>query len=201
MNREFSNAVIKNQPSFGLSLNERQISSLSNYYDLVMKDNDLLHLVGPSSVEEFVIRHILESLYALYSMPENADFADIGSGAGLPGIPCLIVRDGLTGLLVDSKLKKAKFLKETILKLGLEKRAKVFDKQFEETKTTANSYVMCRALDKFTKKLPRLLRWSKKSKLLLFSGHKMREELDKQEINFNEKLIPMSERRFLFEVD
>ena len=201
MKSEFSNAILKNQSSFDLSLSEQQILKLSDYYDLIMRENKLLHLVGPCSIEEFVIRHILESLYALHFLPKEGNFVDIGSGAGLPGIPCLIVREKLNGLLIDSKLKKAKFLKKTTVKLGLESRAKVFDKQFSESKTTSNTYVMCRALDKFTRKLPQILKWSKKSKMLLFSGNQMREELEKSKVKFKETLIPMSERRFLFQVN
>ncbi len=198
MNKDFHKAILKNQSSFDLQLTEEQIVKLSDYYKLINRNNKLLHLVGPCSTEEFVIRHILESLYALHFMPENAKFADIGSGAGLPGIPCLIVRESLFGVLIESKTKKSAFLKEAIAECGLEKRAEIFDRQFEEIRKPDVSFVTCRALDKFTKKLPKILKWSKKATLLLFSGNAMREELKKQNVKFKEKLLPMSEQRFLF---
>lgn len=201
MNTEFYNAILKNQSSFDLALTDTQISNLSDFYDLVMENNEFLHLVGDCAIEEFVIRHILESLYALHFLPENTKFADIGSGAGLPGIPCLIVRESLYGVLIEAKIKKAAFLKNAITKFELEDRAEVFDRQFEEIRRPDVSYVICRALDKFPKKLQKILKWSDKANLLLFSGNKMREALQKRKIEFGERLIPLSRQRFLFKIN
>lgn len=200
MDKNFYNAVLKNQLAFNLKLTERQILRLSNYYGLIKINNQLLNLVGPCSTEEFVIRHILESVYTLHFLPKKARFADIGSGAGLPGIPCLIVRDGLLGVLIESKKKKSEFLKKAILACGIENRTEVFSRQFGEIKKPDVSYVTCRALDKFTKKVPNIIKWSKKAVLLLFSGNKMSEKLEKQCVNFDKTLIPMSKKRFLFRV-
>ena len=65
-------------------------ATLADYYELVQANNPLLHLVAPSSPEEFAVRHVLESLALLKFLPERAKFADVGAGAGLPSIPCLI---------------------------------------------------------------------------------------------------------------
>ena len=155
-------------------------------------------LVAPSSAEEFAIRHILESLTVLEFLPENARFADVGTGAGLPAIPCLIVREDLRGVLIESKLKKSNFLRETLTELKLDDRADLINRQFEEIAKPQVSFVLCRALDKFTKKLPKLLKWAGKSNLLFFGGNSLREELEKNGVKFEERLMPMSEQRFLF---
>jgi 16S rRNA (guanine527-N7)-methyltransferase len=131
-------------------------------------------------------------------LPVNAKFADIGTGAGLPSIPNLIFRDDLSGVLIESKLKKAKFLKEVLGECELEKRAKVFDRQFEELIKPKVDFVTCRALDKFTEKIPAILKWSKGCTLLLFGGENLSEKLKKCGKKFEQKLIPNSEKRFLF---
>jgi 16S rRNA (guanine527-N7)-methyltransferase len=198
MRTEFIEAIKKSQSIFGLNLAEEKILALAGYYELILKHNDILHLVAPSSAEEFATRHILESLTLLEFLPRNAKFADVGTGAGLPSIPCLIARADLRGFLIESKLKKADFLREALAKCRLEKRAKILNRQFEELKKPDVSYVLCRALDKFTQKLPRLLKWSAGSALLFFGGNSLRVELQKQGLKFEEKLMPLSEQRFLF---
>ncbi|HEX3101746.1 MAG TPA: hypothetical protein VHQ01_08140, partial [Pyrinomonadaceae bacterium] len=59
-------------------------------------------------------------------------------------------------------------------------------------------FVTCRALDKFTEKLPRLLKWSGKRGLLFFGGRNLGGELTRQKVKFYQKLMPMSEQRYLF---
>lgn len=198
MRSEFVEAVKKHQAAFGINLTEDKIFALADYYELIQKHNEILHLVALSSAEEFATRHILESLTILEFLPRNAKFADVGTGAGLPSIPCLIARTDLRGFLIESKLKKAKFLEEVLSECKLDRRAEILDRQFEELKKPDVSYVLCRALDKFTQKLPRLLKWSAGCNLLFFGGNILRDELKKNGIKFKEKLMPMSEQRFLF---
>lgn len=198
MRKEFIEAIEKHQKTFGLDLAEEKIFVLADFYELIQKYNEILHLVAPCSAEEFAIRHILESLTTLEFLPQNAKFVDIGAGAGLPSIPCLIVREDLRGILIESKLKKVNFLQKALTECKLENRAKIFDRQFEELKKPAVSYILCRALDKFTQKLPRLVKWSAGSAFLFFGGNSLRYELKKNGVEFSEKLIPMSEKRFLF---
>jgi len=198
MSEKFIETIQNHQADFGLKLEKNHLEKLADYYELVQKNNPILHLVGPSSEEEFAIRHILESLTLLEFLPRNAKFADVGTGAGLPSIPCLLVREDLGGTLIESKLKKAAFLQEALSKCGLENRTNIINRQFEEISKTAVSYVTCRALDKFTQKLPKLLKWSKGTGLLFFGGNSLREELLKNRVKFREKLMPFSEQRYLF---
>ena len=198
MRKDFIKTVKKYKPEFDLDLPDAKIESLADFYELIQKHNEILHLVAPASIEEFVIRHILESLALLSFLPDNAKFADIGTGAGLPAVPCLIVREDLRGFLIESKLKKAKFLEEVLTKFNLESRAEILNKQFEELEKPDVSYIFCRALDKFTKKLPKILKWSDNCTLLLFGGRNLREALEKEAVKFEQKLLPMSEQRFLF---
>lgn len=198
MTEKFKETIQKFQSVFGLELEEEHFEKLTDYYELVQKNNSLLHLVAPSSEEEFALRHILESLTLLEFLPKKVKFADIGTGAGLPSIPCLLVREDLRGILIESKLKKANFLREVVTKCGLENRTNIINRQFEEISKNDVSHVTCRALDKFTQKLPKILKWGRGSHFLFFGGNSLRDELQKNRVKFKEKLMPMSEQRYLF---
>ena len=200
MTTEIQKSLIADQSQYGFDLSQEQIEKLSAYYDFVLEHNPILHLVGPCSAEDFARRHILESLMMLHHLPQKALIADIGAGAGLPSIPCLLVREGLRANLIESKEKKVEFLIATGEKLGLSDRLKITNKQFEESEIGGADMVTCRALDKFTQKLPKILRWSKGRKKLFFGGPNLREALVKQGCDFKEELMPMSEQRFLFRV-
>lgn len=198
MNENFVETIRQVQADFGLNLEETNLEKLALYYDLVQKNNPLLHLVAPGSAEEFAVRHVLESLTLLDFLPRKARFADLGTGAGLPSIPCLLVREDLRGVLIESKLKKAVFLREVLKECGLENRTDIINRQFEEISKPAVAFITCRALDKFTQKLPKILKWSKGVNLLFFGGDSLRDELHKNRVVFEEKLMPLSEQRYLF---
>jgi 16S rRNA (guanine527-N7)-methyltransferase len=191
-------AVRRHQGEFGLELTEAQINKLADYFELVEEHNPLLHLVAPCSPEEFAVRHILESLTLLEYLPEGARFADVGTGAGLPSIPCLLVREDLSAVLIESKVKKTGFLQKVLAKCEIGGRAELINRQFSEIQRPDVSYVTCRALDKFVQNLPRLLKWSGDCTLLFFGGPSLRDEMARRNVRFTEKLMPLSEQRFLF---
>jgi len=191
-------ATNANRAAFGIDLSEVATERLADYFELVLESNSLLHLVGPSSPEEFATRHILESLTLLEHFPKNARLADIGAGAGLPSIPCLLVRDDLRATLIESKVKKGEFLQLAAERLGIDKRVTIINRQFTETQPGDATFVTCRALDKFSANLPSLIRWSGRRSLLFFGGENLREGLQAAGLRFVQKLMPLSERRFLF---
>lgn len=201
MRDQLTTAIRTHQSAFGIELAADQIERLADYYEIVLEHNDILHLVAPMPAEEFAVRHILESLTMLHHLSADAKFADIGAGAGLPSIPCLLVRPTLKAVLIESKVRKSNYLITAVAKLGISDRARIVNQQFEEAKTEQFSVVACRALDKFTQKLPKLLKWSQLRNLLLFGGPALREALVNQKVTFEEILMPMSEQRYLFVVE
>src|SRR5687768_17915958 len=126
----FHQALQSNQSVFDVGLGSEALSSLSAYYSLIVHWNERLHLVAPCSPEEFATRHVLESLVLLKHLPHGAKIADIGSGAGLPIVPCLIVRPDLEVTLIESSQKKAVFLREAISAVG--RTAAIVARPFEE---------------------------------------------------------------------
>ncbi len=201
MRKEFIEALKAHQAAFDISLDDGQIERLANYFELIGEHNPILHLVAPMPPDEFAVRHILESLTMLEYLPKGSRFADVGTGGGLPAIPCLLVRGDLRAVLIESKEKKTKFLELAIAALGIADRAAVTNKQFQEVDPANAETITCRALDKFTEKLAGLLRWRKRRQMLLFGGPSLREALTRNKAVFIEKLMPMSEQRYLFVVN
>lgn len=191
-------ALREHQAAFGVKLSDDQAARLADYYDLVQDHNPTLHLVAPCSPEEFAVRHVLESLTLLEFLPAHSRFADVGAGAGLPSVPCLIVRRDLRTFLIESKAKKIGFLQSILTKFGLIERATLIHSQFAETPRPDVSHVTCRALDRFAQNLPRLLKWSGGRTLLFFGGPSLREQFIGLGVGITEKLLPMSQRRYLF---
>ncbi|MCA1590916.1 MAG: class I SAM-dependent methyltransferase [Acidobacteria bacterium] len=201
MREQLVEALTKYQTDFSLSLSDTVIQKLADYYQIVEIHNPILHLTAPSTSEVFAVRHILESLTLLEFLPRNAKLADIGAGAGLPSIPCLVARKDLSAILIESKEKKARFLEEAVHSLSLATRAEVVNRQFEEAVAHDATMVTCRALDKFVEKLARLIRWSGRRPMLFFGGDKLESALAKQAIEIvDRRLMPFSERRYLFDV-
>ena len=191
----FEQALVTNMGTFNLDLPAETVTRLGEYYSLLTRWNDRLHLVAPCTPEEFAVRHVLESLMLLPHLPANARVADIGSGGGLPIIPCLIARPDLQATLIESSQKKAVFLREASKPF----QARIIARQFEEVDPPAVDFVTCRALDQFIRKLTIMIDWAPEgSRLLLFGGETLRDRLTEAEVKFEEQLIPQSEKRFLF---
>ena len=194
----FEQALKANQSVFEIDVAEEAISRLNAYYEMLNRWNARLHLVAPCSPEEFATQHVLESLMLLKHLPDSAKIADIGSGAGLPVIPCLIARPDLHATLIESSQKKSVFLREASNQLGL--ASTVIAKPFEDVPAPDVSFVTCRALDQFIEKIPVLMKWTPaNSTLLLYGGDTLRQKLDKVKVEVFK--IPMSERRYLFVVN
>jgi len=195
---QFNESVKGNAQKFRIKLHADQIERLSDYYALVMKWNQRLHLVAPCSPEEFAIRHVLESLLLLGHLPVNAPIVDVGSGAGLPAIPCLLVRDDLKATLIESSQKKGVFLREALRAVKPADRAQLTVARFENIPSPKADFVTCRALDRFEDILPDLVEWAPpNATFLLFAGHGVRKRIESIFSNVQVELIPQTEQRFL----
>ena len=198
---EFDKALARRANAFGVSLGEDERARLGDYFELVAAWNARLHLVAPCSPAEFATRHVLESLAALRFMPEGATFVDVGSGAGLPALPCLVARPDLKAVLVEASQKKAVFLREALSRLALSDRARVVAERFEKLEPPDADRLTCRAIERFTEILPALVRWGARAPtLLLFGGEGLRERLALEGLSFETVHLPESEQRFLFVV-
>lgn len=92
--------------------------NLLAYLDLLAHWNRAYNLTAVRDRGEMIPRHVLDSL-AVLPFVQGESLADIGSGAGLPGIPLAIARPGLAVTLIESNGKKARFLREAVRALPL----------------------------------------------------------------------------------
>jgi len=195
-------ALGEHASQFDLKLSERATADLSRYFDIIEQWNKRLHLIAPCPIEEFAVRHVLESLLAIKYIPVNALVADIGSGGGLPIIPCMIVRPDIHATLIESSPKKTVFLREALRISGVGERATVLASRFEEAPTPSASVVTCRALERFTALLPSIVEWSPaNSRLILFGGPSLQAEIQNTNLVFVARRIPESNQRFVFVIE
>ena len=89
------------------------------YADLLRTAGVTRGLIGPREADRLWERHLLNSAAAADAFPSTGLVADIGSGAGLPGIPLAILRPELTVRLVEPLLRRVTFLSEVVAELGL----------------------------------------------------------------------------------
>lgn len=199
--QEFVEALESKAAHYNVNLDRSQIARFQTYFELIQSWNPRLHLVSATLPEEFAARHVLESLAALPFLVEAKSVVDIGSGAGLPIIPCLIKRVDLQASLIESSKKKAVFLHEVISRLNLQGQARVHAERFENLPPPHADALTCRALEHFVEQLPSMIAWAREvPQRLLFGGPGIRTALDSLSLTYEASLLPQSEQRFIFVV-
>lgn len=101
-----------------LTLTADQHQQLLAYVALLNKWNKVYNLTSVRDPKEMISRHIMDSLAILPFLTGNS-LLDVGSGAGLPGIPVAIARPDLAVTLLDSSSKKTRFLQQAKAELAL----------------------------------------------------------------------------------
>ena len=196
---DFRAALKTGAIDYGLTLSTEAIDVLVRYYEILQTWNPQLHLVAPTSPRQFATRHILESLLLINHLPQDARIADVGSGAGLPLIPCLIVRPDIQGTLIESSKKKSVFLREALNHTNTSDRAEVIAERFENVSLLDVAYVTSRAIERFEQILPQLFGWAPaRSTLTLFGGEQLGQRLKELTAAVETILIPKSKNRYLY---
>ncbi len=198
MNKEHIVELLKNGFSeLNLSLSENQIQSFIIYLGELKKWNKAYNLTRIVDDREIIIKHFFDSLLYLKALPgEEIKVADIGSGAGFPGIPIKIVRPEIKMFLIEPTLKKITFLKHIIWKLGL-KDISIIQNRIEKVRVNQDieqpvDVAVTRALfgsRDFLKKTSHIIK--KNGFLVLSKGPKTGEEL-KELKDVRSKIISVS---------
>ncbi len=102
-----------------LALDDDQVTALLTYRDLLVKWNRAFNLTAVRDPGEMIARHLLDSLAVLPHL-EAGPTLDVGTGAGLPGIPLAIARPDQAFTLLDGNGKKVRFARQARRELGLE---------------------------------------------------------------------------------
>lgn len=102
----------------GFELSDQQVTQFCRFGDLLLEWNQRLNLTRIVEPNEVILKHFIDSM-VLSKFIEGKSFADLGTGAGFPGIPLKILRPELKVVLMDSLKKRLDFLDLVIDNLGL----------------------------------------------------------------------------------
>ena len=118
METENYSLLVEGAKALGIDLNQQMVEALSLYLSELVKWNQKINLTAVRTEKGIVLKHFLDSLSACPCLPTGGRLLDIGSGAGLPGIPIKIVRPSLQVTLIDSVHKKVLFQRHILRTLG-----------------------------------------------------------------------------------
>ncbi|TCM45748.1 16S rRNA (guanine527-N7)-methyltransferase [Kribbella sp. VKM Ac-2568] len=123
----------------------RAADRLAAYADLLATEGTLRGLIGPREVPRLWDRHLLNCAVLERLIPEESTVADIGTGAGLPGIVLALVRPDLQVALVEPLLRRTTFLQEAVEMLGCT-NAEVVRSRAEDLPAASYDVVTSRAV-------------------------------------------------------
>ncbi len=116
---EFKKIMIFYGEKIDIKFTEEQLNQFYEYMNLLLEWNEKINLTTITDPNEVILKHFIDSLTINKYIKENSTLADVGTGAGFPGIPLKILRPDLKITLVDSLNKRINFLNEVINKLNL----------------------------------------------------------------------------------
>ena len=96
----------------GVEASDRQFDMMCEHFGFLRKWNRRINLTAVSEAREAAYRHFGESAFLHRELPETGSAVDVGSGGGFPGLPFAILRPDTRVTLVESKMRKAAFLRE-----------------------------------------------------------------------------------------
>ena len=117
-----SDQLTQGLTALGFDASESQVQTLLYYLDLLLVTNQSINLTAIRDFSEAIDLHLLDSLTLkpwLDQLPSKATILDMGSGAGLPGIPIGIMYPHLQITLLDARSKKMKACQSFVNELGL----------------------------------------------------------------------------------
>jgi len=128
----------------GLAIDENALNLMADYRDLLLHYNKTTNLIGPMDGVQIEQRLLIDSLTAAATYAPTGSIMDVGSGAGLPGIPLGIVYPDLPVTLVEPRNKRVQFLQIALTRLKLDS-VTVVKSQIETAKIEKHDYVVAKA--------------------------------------------------------
>lgn len=175
------------------------VRSFMTYLSELRRWNKTYSLTSIRKDEDIIIRHFLDSLLFLKVIPEHTgSIADVGSGAGFPGIPIKIMRPEIEMYLIESSRKKSAYLRHVKRQLGL-KKTNIIEKRIEKVKVERElplpaDVAVTRALfsiKDFLKKASHIVRDG--GILILNKGPRLKEEINLlKDEDIEYEIIPLS---------
>ena len=115
-----------------IELSQDKADKLLKLYEFLVEYNQNVNLTAITDFEEVVVKHFIDSVlpFSMIDIKENSSFIDVGTGAGFPSIPLMIVRPDLKGTLLEALNKRCVFLEKACELTGVD--AKVINGRAED---------------------------------------------------------------------
>jgi 16S rRNA (guanine527-N7)-methyltransferase len=175
----------------GIKITEKILNQFDCYCTELLEWNKKINLISRKDEKNLIKKHILDSLNSIKFIEKGVSVLDIGTGAGLPGIPIKIVRNDVNMELLEIRLKKVHFLKEVVKKLGIQ--VKIVRERAENVNGKYD-IVISRAVGRvkwLTEIGENLVK--KEGKIITYKGEKLEEELKDTS---NWKVVEETNRKF-----
>jgi len=177
--KETRDLLVEGIEELGFKYTDARIEAFLLYLSELKKWNRAYNLTALKTDREIIIKHFLDSLLFAKALPGNiSSLADIGSGAGFPGLPIKILLPHLSIFLIEPTQKKAAFLRHICSRLQLD-GIEIIDKRIEEIRDIKVDLAVTRALfsvGEFVKKTKSIL--NEKGILILSKGPGLEKELE-----------------------
>ena len=183
LNTEDRRLLRQGAHAFGVELTENQLSLFALFLQGLWSWGRRLNLTGLPAKRDIIIKLLLDPLVALPYLPSAGTVLDIGSGAGIPGLPFKIARHAFEVHLLESRAKKVSFLKDMIRKLDLKGieacQGRAEYRSDPATLFTVYDMVTARALAPLKKTIGLCLPFVKPEGLLItFKGSRVNQEIE-----------------------
>ena len=167
------------EPSYASELFGPNISQARAYTALLAKDSETFGLLGPRELPQLWSRHVVSGGLLSELVTAGQKVVDVGSGAGLPGIPMAIAAPNTNFTLVEPMERRASWLSSAVSELGLQ-NVSVLRARAEDVQRTDFDVATARAvagLDKLIRLLSPLIRGSSGRTVLALKGSRASEEI------------------------
>ena len=146
----------------GIPLTAEQIGQFSVYHEMLLDGNTRMNLTALTAPEDVAVKHIIDSLtaYDAALFDGARTLIDVGTGAGLPGIPLAVYAPHLTVTLLDSLNKRVRFLTEVTAAMGLPNVRCIHARAEEAARTAEHRAAYDIAVSRAVARLPVLLEYT-----------------------------------------
>lgn len=146
----------------GIPLTAEQIGQFSVYHEMLLDWNTRMNLTALTAPEDVAVKHIIDSLTAYDAALFDGAWTliDVGTGAGLPGIPLAVYAPHLTVTLLDSLNKRVRFLTEVTAAMGLQNVRCIHARAEEAARTAEHRAAYDIAVSRAVARLPVLLEYT-----------------------------------------
>jgi 16S rRNA (guanine527-N7)-methyltransferase len=150
---------LREMRELGVDVSRETSDQLEAFVSTLVRWQKAINLVGRTTVEDVWIRHVLDSAQLKPLIPAEAtSLADLGSGAGFPGLVLAALRPDLEVILIEADARKAAFLGESSRRMGLKKPPRIVIGRIEDVPPAMADVVTARALAP----LDQLLDWARR---------------------------------------